>query len=82
MQSTDKTFSEVIEYAIIAATNKKKVGLLISTNSDFDWENQDNYKDGDPETVYSIASLYTSAYGLNREETSELENRLIEIFGE
>lgn len=63
--------------AINYALDKMKVGKLIKSNDDtFDFENDENFKDGDPETIYSIASLY----GQEFDNSDEIESALIEKF--
>lgn len=53
------TVEQAIAGAFRDADNKILKGKLIkASDNDFDWDNKDNFIDGDPETLYTLLSLY------------------------
>lgn len=76
MYTTDKA----INLAIIEAKNKFEAGKLFKSNDESP-ESMD-FTDGDPETIYTLSSLYAQfVEDTNFDEAKELiEDSLIEIY--
>lgn len=60
-----------VELALNEAARKLAQGKLIKASDDFDWDDVNNYTDGDPESVYSIISLYSDC-----EDSQIVENEI------
>lgn len=70
----------LIEQAIDHTNKKLAQGKLIKPSDDFEWMDEKNYIGGDPETIYSIASLYSNNEENADEVCDAIEAKLIELF--
>ena len=61
------------------ADYKLSQGKLIKASSDYDFDDDANYENGDPETIYTIASLY-GQFLTNKEDADALETALMERY--
>jgi len=53
------TVEQAIAGAFRDADNKILKGKLIkASDNDFDWDDQKNFEDGDPESLHTLLSLY------------------------
>ena len=71
---------QVVKMALDAVEKKIKDGKMIPMNQDFDWDDKKNYVGGDPESVYSICSLYEQF--LMREDEGLIESALYQKYPE
>ena len=74
----NNTTQQAVNLALAEAERKNKAGKLINTISgpDFDFDDLNNYKDGDPESVYTIISLYSET----EEQEEAISNALMEKY--
>lgn len=73
------TLSEALMHALNEAERKRVAGKLFTSAQDI---TEADFEDGDPETIYTLASLYAQFMESPREGEQQLIDALAEVYPE